>query len=627
MKPTLVHGLILASTLATRPGFSQTGEWPEYASTKAANRYSPLTQINGSNFKKLKVAWRWSSPDNQFRKSHPQSGNGPNEATPLMVGGVLYTSTGQCRACAIDAATGKPIWTFDPKTDGGVHRGLTYWSSGADRRLFLVTSKATLIALNADTGKPIQSFGEGGVVDLTKGHRRPVERGLVGNNSPPVICRDVIVVGGSVDDFQDKKEMPPGDVRGFDVRTGKQLWRFHTVAQEGEVGNETWKEGSWKYTGNTNVWTLMSADEELGYVYLPVSTPSDDWYGGHRPGNGLFGDSLVCLDARTGKRIWHFQMVHHGLWDYDPPCAPNLLDVTVNGKRIKAVVQVTKQALAYSFNRVTGEPLWPIVERPVPRTTVPGDTASSTQPFPTKPAAFDRQGLADSDIIDYSPELHREAKDILAPFHYGPFFMPPAEGKTILMPGWLGGASWAGAAVDPETGWLYVPSQTNPMWLNLTKPTSPSATVRYFNSERKESIDGPRGLPLLKGPHGRITAIDMNRGDHIWVTPMGEGERNHPAVKHLKLPPQGLSRRTYVLVTKTLLIAAQEGSWFNDGNVKEPPCLRALDKKTGKILAQIPLPKHATGAPMTYMLKGKQYIAIPCGGNSSDAELVALRLP
>lgn len=623
--------LVLAGSFAICSQFSalgqQSGEWPEYACDKAASRYSPLSQIDRTNFTKLRVAWRWSSPDNKYRKTHLNSGNGPNEATPLMVGGVLYTSTGQSRACAIDAATGKPIWTFDPKTDGGVHRGLAYWASGSDRRLFLAASKAMLFAIDADTGKPVPTFGDNGSVDLTKGLRRLVERSLVSNSSPPIICRDVVIVGGSVEDFADKKEMPPGDVRGFDVRTGKLLWTFHTVPQEGEAGNETWKEGSWKYTGNTNVWSLMSADEELGYVYLPVTTPTDDWYGGHRPGSGLFGDTLVCLDARTGKRIWHYQLVHHGLWDYDPPCAPNLLDVTVDGKKVKAVVQVTKQAFAYAFDRVTGKPLWPIEERPVPPTTVPGDTASPTQPFPTKPAPFDRQGLSTDELIDYTPELRREAEAIIAPFHYGPFFTPPAEGKTILMPGWLGGASWAGAAVDPDTGVLYVPSQTNPMWLDLQKPKSSDATVRYFNADRAESMEGPRGLPLLKGPHGRLTAIDMNRGEHIWVTPMGEGERNNPLLKDRKLPPQGLSRRTYVLVTKTLLIAAQEGSWFNDGRTKEPPKLRALDKKTGEIVAEIPLPKHATGAPMTYMCKGKQYIAVPVGGNSSEAEIIALSMP
>lgn len=627
MKLQLILAGLFCLTIGSPSYGRQSGEWPEYARDKAGSRYSPLTQIDRTNFRMLKIAWRWSSPDNAFRKKNPNAGNGPNEATPLMVGGVIYTSTGLNNAVAINAETGKTIWEFDPKTGGGVHRGLTYWASGADRRLFLVTSKATLIALDAGTGRPIPTFGEDGIVDLTKGQRRPVDRGLVGNNSPPVICRNVLVVGGSVDDFQEKKEMPPGDVRGFDVRTGKLLWTFHTVAQPGEFGNDTWKDGSWKYTGNTNVWTLMSADEELGYVYLPVSTPSDDWYGGHRPGNGLFGDSLVCLDATTGKRVWHFQMVHHGLWDYDPPCAPNLVDVTLNGKRIKAVVQVTKQAFAYAFDRVTGKPLWPIVERPVSPTTVPGDTASPTQPFPTKPKAFDRQGLSSSDIIDYTPAIRKEAKAILSSYLYGPFYMPPAIGKTILMPGWLGGASWAGAAVDPETGFLYVPSQTNPMWLDLQRPKSKDATVNFVNVDRRESIAGPRGLPLLKGPHGRVTAIDMNRGDHVWVTPMGEGERKHPALRHLKLPPQGLSRRTYVLVTKTLLIAAQEGSWFNDGRVKEPPCLRALDKKTGKIIAQIPIPKHATGAPMTYMINGKQYIALPVGGNTSDAEIICLTLP
>ncbi len=607
------------------------GEWRVYGADHAGSRYSALDQIDRDNFHRLRVAWRWDSIDNAVLRERKDLRPGPNEGTPVMVEGILYTSTSLSQVAALDAATGKTLWTYDPGSYGNVHRGVAYWESGKgdrrQRRVLIGTNHAYLIALDAETGRPVSSFGQDGRVDLTQGLRRPVERKLVSVTSPPIVVGDVVVIGGAVDDFQDRKEMPPGDVQGFDVRTGKRRWIFHTVPQEGEFGNDTWEDGSWRYTGNTNVWTVMSADPELGYVYLPVSTPTNDWYGGHRKGDGLFGESLVCLNAKTGKRVWHFQMVHHGLWDYDLPCAPNLIDVTVNGERVKAVAQVTKQAFCFVFDRKTGKPLWPIDERPVPQTTVPGDRSAPTQPFPTRPAPFDRQGMSEDDLIDYTPELRAEAKEILKTWNHGPLYTPPTTKRTIMMPGWVGGASWAGAAADPETGWLYVPSITNPMWLQLAKPTSPTADVDYKIDANGYRVEGPRGLPLVKGPYGRITAIDLNTGDHRWMTPQGDGPRNHPALRHLNLPPQGIYHRTYALATKTLLLATQESGWFNQETPTEPAELRAFEKQSGKLIAKIPLPSHPTGAPITYLAGGKQYIAIPIGGSGKPAELIALALP
>jgi quinoprotein glucose dehydrogenase len=554
---------------------------------------------------------------------------GPNEATPIMIGGVLYTSTNLNQVAAIDAATGKTLWVYNPESYGNVHRGVAHWESprGRERRLFIGTSDSYLIALDPSSGRPVRSFGKNGRVDLTLGLRRPVNRKLVSVTSPPIVCGDVVVVGGAVDDFQDRREMPPGDVRGYDVRTGKRLWRFQSVPQEGEPGNETWQDGSWRYTGSTNVWTVMSCDPDLGYVYLPFGTATNDWYGGHRKGDNLYSESLVCLDARTGKRVWHFQMVHHGLWDYDLPCAPNLLDVTVGGRRVRAVAQVTKQGFCFVFDRVTGKPVWPIVERRVPRSTMPGEQSSPTQPFPTKPAPFERQGVTDEDLVDFTPELRREAREILKEWVHGPLYTPPTEKKTILMPGWVGGASWAGAAADPETGILYVPSITNPMWLSLKKPASFFADVDYKIDQSGYRVAGPRGLPLFKPPYGRITAIDLNTGEHLWMKPQGEGPRSHPALRHLDLPPLGIYHRTYVVTTKTLILATQEGGWFGEEEPTESAKVRAFDKTTGRPVGEVDLPAHPTGAPITCMTGGKQYFIVPVGGTHRPSELIALSLP
>jgi quinoprotein glucose dehydrogenase len=613
-------------------------EWLNYAGDKASSKYSPLAQISRDNFNRLSVAWTWRSAEEEVAKANHLK-TWVWEATPLMVGGVLYVSTSLSQVAAIDAATGKTRWVYDPETwkggtpsnNGFVHRGVSYWADGNDRHILFGTGDGYLICLNAETGKPILTFGQEGRIDLTQGLGRPVDRHLYGVSSPPIICRDVVVMGSKVNDVPLVAEMPPGDVRGFDVRTGKQQWIFHAVPKEGEFGNETWAKGSWKTTGAANVWTMMSADDALGYVYLPFSTPANDHFGVHRPGDGLFGDSLVCLDARTGKRVWHFQMAHHGLWDYDLPAAPNLIDIQVDGKSVKAVVQVTKQGFCYVFDRVTGKPIWPIEERPVPQSTVPGDRTSPTQPFPTKPAPIDRQGVTEDDIIDFTPELRKQALVVLEKYNYGPLFTPPSlEKPTIEMPGIAGGASWSGAACDPETGICYVSSVTLPYAAKLSKSSVPNTD--YFG--KMTPVETMQGVPLWKSPYGRITAINLNTGDHRWMTPLGDLAQSTPVLRQLGLPHLGRAARGHLLLTKTLLIVGQEGSTQREGGPEKvpnfqihDPKLCAYDKATGKIVGQVALPRNATGAPMTYMLNGKQFIIVPTGGANLPAELIALRLP
>ena len=619
------------------------GEWPAYAGTYASAKYSPLHQINAANVANLAIAWRWTSPDRAVRIAHADLA--PSflyEATPLMVNGVLYTSTSLSQVVAIDASSGQTKWVFDPgvyklrkaaTSLGWVHRGVAYWRDGADERLIMLTADAAMFAVDARTGRPVESFGDKGRVDLTQGLSRPVvERGLYSNTSPPVIVRDVIVVGSVVPDFPYRRDMPPGDVRGFDVRTGRRLWTFRAVPGPGEIGHETWRQGSWTSTGNTNVWTLMSADEDLGYVYLPFSTSSNVYYGGHRHGDNLFGETLVCLDARTGRRIWHYQIVRHGLWDYDLPAAPNLIDVTVSGQRVKAVAQATKQGFVFVFDRVTGTPLWPIEDRPVPQSRVSGEKTATTQPFPTKPAAFEIQGVREEDLIDFTPELRREALEIVRRYDHGPLYTPPSETGTLLMPGVFGAANWSGAGWDPETEMYYVTTIRQPIAIRLERSRDPSGG--YVG--RLQFVTGPRGLSLFKPPWGSLVAVDMSTGEHRWRSPVGTGEREHPAIRHLGIADRlGWPTRSFLLVTKSLLLVVQHGAQIlrpaprrleADLSNLEPK-LYAYDKTSGRLLAEVPLPVNASGAPMTYMAGGKQYVASPVGGANIPEELIALSLP
>ncbi|MBM3808916.1 MAG: pyrroloquinoline quinone-dependent dehydrogenase [Acidimicrobiia bacterium] len=625
-------------------------EWTHYSGNAASHKYSPLDQINKDTIGKLQVAWRWTSPDNAVVAANPTARPGGYADTPLMVKGVLYTVTSLGQIAAINPATGQTIWALDPgnwKTGrpgnlGYVHRGIAYWSdpstrqSGGGDRLILGTHDAHLISVDAQTGTLDKTFGQDGRVDLMGSLANAVRATNYSVTAAPVVVRDVIIVGASIHDGPTHKEWPRGDVSGFDVRTGKRLWTIRSIPQKGEYGNETWGDDSWTYTGSTNVWTNMSTDEELGYVYLPFGTPTDDFYGGHRPGHNLFAETIMAVDAKTGKRVWHFQGVHHGVWDYDFPAAPILVDITVNGKPIKALAQVSKQGFTYVLDRRNGSPVWPIEERPVPQSTVPGERTSPTQPFPTKPPAYERQGVTESDLIDFTPELKAAALEVFRQFETGPLFTPPTEKGTIVNPGWTGGANWAGAAFDPETNTLYVPSITSPIVVQLIKPDPARSNLLYVRggTMMPPLIDG---LPLLKPPYGRVTAIDLNQGETRWMAAIGDGPRNHPLLKDLNLSPLGMPIRNAAMVTRTLLfVAAGAGNLGGGGNLPvgarplskvevEPTKFRVLDKATGATLWEVDAPGRPLASPMTYMYQGKQYIVVAAGGGL-NAELVAYAL-
>ena len=644
--------LVTLLSLAASPlAGAQTGEWRAYSADAAGTKYTPLDQITADNAGDLRVVWRQSTIPDAIRQGSTVRAPAVVQNTPLMADGRLYVSTALGTVAALDATTGEVVW-FDPLPDGATRsgsssRGVAYWRGrdGDDARVIAVVG-STLVALNARTGARYPDFGVDGEVDLTQGYdiRTVTEFRW---RSAPLVVNDVVIVGSAItdiinDEMPARKEMPPGDVRGFDVRTGEQLWIFHTVPQEGEVGNETWltrtdeDRASWEYTGNTNMWAWPSADEELGYVYLPLSTPTNDYYGGHRPGNNLFAESLLCLDARTGERIWHFQAVHHGVWDYDFPAAPNLVDITVDGRDIKAIAIVSKQGFTYVFDRVTGEPVWPIEERSVPEGNVPGEWYSPTQPFPTKPPPFEQQGVTVDDLIDFTPALRREAEEILAGYVSGRLFTPPTliderpggTRGTVQAPGLVGGADWSGAALDPESGTLYVPTVRTPVVVGLTRSEHPRSNVAFV----MQSIDiaeGPQGLPLLKPPYGSLVAIDLNAGEILWRVANGDGPRDHPALRDLDLPPLGQAGRVSPLVTSTLV-------FLGEGVDRGMPVLpedvggklfKAYDKATGAVVAEVELPGGVSGAPISYMANGRQYIVMPIAWSDMTSEWVALALP
>ena len=645
-----VAAVCLDATLRAQTGATG-GEWRTYGGDLGGTKYSPLDQIDAANFGSLRIAWRWDSPDvsldlDAIRQRVPDIQYRMFQATPLMVGGVLYLSTPLHIVAAVEAGSGETVWLHDPQAYLAVRpthfynsRGVAYWSDGEDRRIFFGNSEAYLLALDADTGRPVAAFGENGRVDLMAGipradRRQTTHRGdhLMGVASPPIVARNVVVTPTVISDGPIRKEAPPGWVKGIDARTGATKWVFRTVPQADDFGADTWRNESWRYSGNANVWSPLSADAELGLVYLPTGTPTGDYYGGHRPGDNLFAESLVALDIETGDRRWHFQAVHHGIWDYDFPAAPNLIDITVDGRRIRAVAQVSKQGFTYVFDRVTGEPVWPIEERPVATDTdLAGEQLSPTQPFPTKPPPFEYQGVTIDDLVDFTPEIRAMAVEAVREFRLGPLFTPAmltVEGGlqgTIQRPWAGGGANWSGAAVDPETGVLYVPSTNRAMAVKYGTPRSEEgANLRYVSlgllSGRQPRM--PQDLPLLKPPYTRMTAIDLNRGEHAWMQPNGDGNRyrRHRLLRELNLPPLGGDGAGGPLLTKTLLVSGLTAGGSDDG-----PRLVARDKATGEIVGSVDLPGPPIGTPMTYLHAGRQYIALTVGGEIPA--LVALALP
>ena len=623
---TSVAVALALSSAGSAQDAEETFEWPAFGSGPGNTKYSALDQIDRSNFHELQVAWEWESISTPVADANEAVKPAQFKPVPIMLDGVVYVATEVAQAAAIDAVTGETLWSYDPESwrtgrpanIGFQHRGVAAWQgqvegdgrSRAETRIFLPTHDRRLIALDGLTGEPIGGFGIDGQIDMLaeRGEAdfgRRVNPRQITHSSPPAIVGDTVVVS----DGAIRRAAPPGHVRGYDVRTGELKWIFHTIPQEDEYGVDTWEGDSWKYTGNTNVWNMMTVDEELGYVYLPVSTPTNDFYGGHRLGDNVFAESIVCLDADTGERVWHFQAVHHGLWDYDFPTPPQLVDITVDGRDIKALAQVSKQAFTYVLDRETGEEVWPIEERPVPASDVPGERASPTQPFPTRPAAFDRQGVSEEDLIDLTPELLAEAKKIASGFRMGPLFTPPSTGAgTLMLPSAGGGANWPGAAVDPETAVLYVPSSTRISVHPLSKPDPARSNLNYVGSFFANA-GRPQGLPLVKPPWGRVTAIDLNTGEHLWMTPNGHGPRAHPALAGLDLPMLGGGRGA-PLLTSTLLFVTQSRGRGEDNS----PRINVFDKATGELLGHVPLPDTAHGNPITYMVNGRQYVVVAVGG-------------
>ena len=640
--------LALVMGLAADAG-AQTVEWPSYAADQAGTKYSALDQINTDNVGDIEIVWRQPVIPDAIRDGETTRGPVGSQTTPLMAGGMLYFSTGLGTIAALEPTTGEVLWNTGPSDGVRVRqtRGVAWWTDGDEARV-IATLGPKLVSLDARTGERDAGFGESGEVDLRLGLIRPFPEFYW--NSAPVIVNDVVVIGSYVEDITTNqrianKESPRGDVRGFDVRTGEHLWTFHTIPLENEFGVETWgvdpvdDRVSWEYSGNTNMWAHPTGDPELGIVYLPLSTPTNDYYGGHRPGDNLFAESLVAVDARTGERIWHFQAIHHGVWDYDFASSAVLVDITVDGRPIKAVAQPSKQAFVYVFDRATGEPVWPIEERAVPGSDVPGEQLSPTQPFPTKPPPFELQGVTVDDLIDFTPELRQEAIEILDQYVWGPMFTAPivleespgAKRGTIFSPGTAGGASWSGAGFDPETGMLYVPSAYSQNVVALTPSEHPRADVRLVR-QRYTPLIGPQGLSMFKPPYGRLTAIDLNAGDIAWQVANGEGPRDHPALRDLDLPWLGQGGRASVLVTKSLVFLGEGGNtgvatlpqWWNGPGGK---MFRAYDKATGEVVWEIELPGGTTGAPMTYMVDGRQYIIATVGWDDMGSELVAMALP
>jgi quinoprotein glucose dehydrogenase len=649
-------------------------DWPSYAADLAGTRYRPLDQINASNFSDLEIAWRIKTDNFGDRPEYKLEG------TPLMANGVLYATAGSRRAIiALEPATGELLWIHgehEGKRGGAAPRqlsgrGLAYWSDGKEERILYVTPGYRLICLNAKNGQPVGTFGKDGVIDLKLDDDQDMFpdliTGEIGIQSAPVIAGDTVIIGAAFREGMTPRSMRnnKGYVRGFDVRTGKRLWIFHTIPKKGEFGYDTWEKGSAEYTGNTGVWTQITVDEKLGLAYLPVESPTSDFYGGHRPGNNLFGETLVCVDLKTGERKWHFQLVHHPLWDMDISSAPILADITVGGKPVKAVAQPSKQGFLYVFDRVTGKPVWPMPEKPVEVGSVPGETYSPTQPIPSKPPAYSRNGVSVGDLIDFTPALRDRAKEVAAKYHLGPVFTPPTVSKlegplgTLTTGTASGGTNWPGGSYDPETHIAYIYACNaciEPIGLVAApKDVSDLAYIAGTAGQEVTILRGPGenagadspkpskkkaasqyvslnidGLPLMKPPYGTISAINLDSGEILWQIAHGETPdvvRNSPALKGMNIPRTG--QETYnigTLVTKTLVIAG-EGQVTTTSDHPRGAMLRAYDKKSGKEVGAVFMPAPQSGSPMTYMHNGKQYIVVAVSGGPYSGEYIAYTLP
>ena len=644
----VIVALVLAALACDRESGDATG-WPFVGSDQAHTKYSEAEEITAANVGELEIAWMWEPKETPLEDYGTEPGL--FQSTPVLVDGILYLSTMYTRVAALDAETGAELWTFDPKAyEGGPvgagptgfkHRGIAYWSDGDEARIFL-NSRDRLYAIDAATGELDEDFGEAGSILLTEGHGREVSRFEFDQTSPPVVFEDLVIVGSRVPDGVQREFDPPGTVQAFDVRTGERRWVFFTIPQSGDdFGADTWKDESWRYTGHANVWGLMSLDVERGLLYVPTSTPSSDYWGGRRKGANLFAESLVCLDARTGERRWHFQVVHHGLWDYDLAAAPNLVTIMVDGREVDAVAQVSKQGFTYVFDRVTGDPVWPIEERAVDiGTNVPDEEPYPTQPFPLKPPPLVGQGVSLKDANDLTPEIHALAIAEMKRFRLGPLFTPPSLQGTLQRPGSSGGVNWGGAAFDPETGILYVrtseDADTNQVCENLGN--DPRVDVEYSNNcpygatrlmfreaggpgtvEDPERELGP--IPLIKPPYAHLVAVDLNEGEIEWRVPFGDGSddiRTHPLLQGVDLPERlGTTGNPGALVTKGGLVFLGGGE----------PYLYAFDKTSGAELWRGATPFPTSANPMTYETEsGRQFVVIATG-RGADAALVAFALP
>jgi quinoprotein glucose dehydrogenase len=618
---------------------AQRVEWPSFAGDPAATKYSALTDVNRDNVARLTKVWEWATGETPNAATRARPGN--FQATPLMIGDTLFLSTAYNRVVALDASTGRELWAFDPRMyltgqppngTGFVHRGVATWTDGRQRRIFL-NSRWNLIAIDASSGRPIRDFGDTGYVDLTRSlgrNGKPVNKYHYTQTSPPVIWQNLVIVGNGVADRLVYPNDPPGDVQAFDVRTGRRVWSFSPTPRTArDYGAETWKSESGKTTGHTNVWAPFSVDDARGLVYLPVSTPSNYWYGGARKGDNLFGEALVCLDARTGKRVWHFQTVHHGLWDYDLPTAPILGTVQVDGRARDIVAMPAKTGFVFVFDRVTGKPIWPIGERVVPASDVPGEEAARTQPVPSRPAAFAKQGFTLDDVVDFTPEIRAAALAAIKSYRLGPLFTPPSREGTITMPGAIGGAGWGGGAFDPRTGMLYIKATNQPALYKIVAPTRTDSLDADYAADlgaqslrvtvaSRDSTQRPLSLPINKPPYGTLTAIDLNTGDTKWTVPLGDNPsvRNNPLLKSLNLPMLGVAGSPGPIVTAGGLLFATGGG----------ATLYALDVADGSVRWSADLGQNGYANPMTYRTSGGTQFVVIATGAANGAKLVAFAL-